>query len=440
MPLPSRPWDWISTDITGPFPTSDAGNKYILVVVCGFSKWVEAFSIPNQEAETVARVLVRELFCRYGCPRVIHSDQGRNFESRLFKEACRHMDIDKTPTTGYHPSGNGQVERFNKTLCSMMASFVSENQRDWDTVVPKVVFAYNTSRHETTGVTPFELFHGRPARLPLDVTCGGTDCPADKVSSPRELEDIRRKVTDAIEDAAGKRRQRQAVNQVQYQVGDWVWLHRAVRRRGLSPKLQKPWTGPFEVIEVLSPQNYRLKASRGRAVVVHHDHLKPFMERRSSSPHCGGHVSGDAGGSKGEPDDVTVHVGDEGDDDEDDGDWICGYRRQATGEFEAVADDSDSQNVPERRSLSEVDATTVPSVTVELQGDDDVYHESESSETQPAVEPVEDQEMGSVTRTGDGVTVQGSPCSREGDATTDVTRRSTKKRSAPNRFGDWLYS
>ena len=394
-------------------PTVRHLGKYILVVVCGFSKWVEAFSIPNQEAETVARVLVRELFCRYGCPRVIHSDQGRNFESRLFKEVCRHMDIDKTRTTGYHPSGNGQVERFNKTLCSMMASFVSENQRDWDTVVPKVVFAYNTSRHETTGVTPFELLHGRPARLPLDVTCGGTDCPADKVCSPRELEDIRRKVTDAIEDAAGKR---------------------------LSPKLQKPWTGPFEVIEVLSPQNYRLKASRGRAVVVHHDHLKPFMERRSSSPHCGGHVSGDAGGSEGEPDDVTVHVGGEGDDDEDDGDWICGYRRQATGEFEAVADDSDSQNVPERRSLSEVDATPVPSVTVQSQGDDDVYHESESSATQPAVEPVEDQEMGSVTRTGDGVTVQGSPCSRDGDATTDVTRRSTRKRSAPNRFGDWLYS
>ena len=68
MPLPSRPWDWISNDITGPFPTSDSGNKYILVVVCGFSKWVEAFPIPNQEAETVARVLVRELFCRYGCP------------------------------------------------------------------------------------------------------------------------------------------------------------------------------------------------------------------------------------------------------------------------------------------------------------------------------------------------------------------------------------
>ena len=93
---------------------------------------------------------MRELFCRYGCPRVIHSDQGRNFESRLFKEVCRHMDIEKTRTTGYHPQCNGQVERFNKTVCAMLAMFVAEKQRDWDSILPKVVFAYNTCKHETT--------------------------------------------------------------------------------------------------------------------------------------------------------------------------------------------------------------------------------------------------------------------------------------------------
>ena len=84
----------------------DSGNRYSLVVTCGYSKCVEAFRIANQEAETVANVLVRELFCRYGCPRVIHSDQGRNFESRLFKEVYRHMDVNKTRMTGYHPQAN----------------------------------------------------------------------------------------------------------------------------------------------------------------------------------------------------------------------------------------------------------------------------------------------------------------------------------------------
>ena len=61
-----------------------------------------------------------------------------------------------------------------------LGRFVSENQRDWDTVVSKMVSAYNTSKHESTGVTTLELFHGRPAGLPLDITCGGADCPADK--------------------------------------------------------------------------------------------------------------------------------------------------------------------------------------------------------------------------------------------------------------------
>ena len=128
MPVPSRPWEWVSTDITGPFPESDRGKKYILVVTCGFSKWVEAFPLPNQEAGTVAEVLVQELFCRYGCPEVIHSDQGRNFESRLFREVCTHLGIEKSRTSGYHPQSNGQVERFNRTVCAMLAMFVADNQ------------------------------------------------------------------------------------------------------------------------------------------------------------------------------------------------------------------------------------------------------------------------------------------------------------------------
>ena len=439
MPLPSRPWDWISTDITGPFPTSDSGNRYILVVVCGFSKWVEAFPIPNQEAETVARVLVRELFCRYGCPSVIHSDQGRNFESRLFKEVCQHLNIDKTRTTGYHPSGNGQVERFNKTLCAMMATFVSENQRDWDTVVPKVVFAYNTSKHETTGVTPFELFHGRSARLPLDVTCGGTECPADKVFSSRELDDIRRRVVDAITDAAEKRRQRQVVNQGQYQVGDRVWLYRAVRRRGLSPKLQKPWTGPFEITEVLSPQNYRLKGSKGRAMVVHHDHIKPFVRRRSASPHRS-QASHDAVPSECE-DDVVDDVSPEGDraDSDDDDVWILGYRRQVRGSegFEAVTENAGALRTPEN-----VDVESVAPASVTGQEADDVIPcESEGSTGQLSGEHVNASGQGTdnVTITEDEVTVPGLVSDESGELM-DVNRRSTRKRSAPNRYGDWQYS
>ena len=97
----------------GPLPETDQGSKYVLVAVDYFTRWVEAYGIPNQEAMTVARKLVDEMFCRFSPPEQLHSDQGRQFESALVKETCNILGVKKTHTTPYHPQGNGMVERFN---------------------------------------------------------------------------------------------------------------------------------------------------------------------------------------------------------------------------------------------------------------------------------------------------------------------------------------
>ncbi|CAK1591810.1 unnamed protein product [Parnassius mnemosyne] len=85
------PWERIAIDVAGPFPETESGNKYFMVVMGYFTKWPEVFAIPNQEASTVADKLVHEVFCRFGVPLEIHSDQGRNFESQIFQETCRVM-------------------------------------------------------------------------------------------------------------------------------------------------------------------------------------------------------------------------------------------------------------------------------------------------------------------------------------------------------------
>ena len=119
-------------------------------------------------AETVAAVLVEEFICRFGIPVQIHTDQGRNFESNLFKEVCRLLDIDKTRTTPFHPQSDGMVERFNRTLQAMLSKVVSPDQRDWDKWLPYVMMAYRSSTHETTKY-PSEMMLGRNTRLPIDV-------------------------------------------------------------------------------------------------------------------------------------------------------------------------------------------------------------------------------------------------------------------------------
>ena len=88
------------------------------------------FPIPNMEAVTVARILVHEVFTRFGIPEIIHSDRARQFESNLFQEMCKIHQIENTRTTAYHPQSDGVVERFNRTLTAMLSAFVSDNHTD----------------------------------------------------------------------------------------------------------------------------------------------------------------------------------------------------------------------------------------------------------------------------------------------------------------------
>jgi len=119
----------MAVDLVGPLPESDI---YIMVVGDYFSRWMEAISLPNQEAHTVAEKLVDKVFLRFSAPEQLHSDQGRQFESQLLSEVCKLMHIHKTRTTPYHPQCDGLVERFNRTMLTMLATCAKENPLDWE--------------------------------------------------------------------------------------------------------------------------------------------------------------------------------------------------------------------------------------------------------------------------------------------------------------------
>ncbi|KAI3373157.1 hypothetical protein L3Q82_006488 [Scortum barcoo] len=116
------PMKRVAVDILGPFPATERGNRYILVAMDYFTKWPEAYAVPDQSAATTAEHLVNEMFCRFGVPEELHSDQGRNFEAQVFAETCRRLGIKKTRTTPLHPQSDGLVERFNyRTLATQLA-------------------------------------------------------------------------------------------------------------------------------------------------------------------------------------------------------------------------------------------------------------------------------------------------------------------------------
>ena len=167
-----EPFTFWAMDYMGPLPETSRGNRHILVAMDNFSKWCEAFPTEDQKATTVSNILINKVFSRFGPPVVLHSDQGANFESNLLHEMCNLMGIAKTRTTAYHLQCDGQVEHQNRTLQDMLAAFALEHRDDWDLWIDSVVFAYNTSCHESTGYSPYELIFGRTPRMPIELECG----------------------------------------------------------------------------------------------------------------------------------------------------------------------------------------------------------------------------------------------------------------------------
>ena len=151
--------------ITGLFPETVTGNRYIVVISDFFIKWTKAYPVASITADAVADVLVNEFVSRFGVPRLLHSDQGHQFESELFQKTCTLLGIDKTRTIPYLPQSDGQVKRFNRTL-KVILSYTSENQ-----VGPCA------SPSESTGMTPNMLMFGREVELPVDLILGGIGCP-----------------------------------------------------------------------------------------------------------------------------------------------------------------------------------------------------------------------------------------------------------------------
>jgi len=274
------PLDRLCIDVVGPFPVSDKGNRYILVVCDSFTKWAEAFPMPDQTASTCASILL-EVISRFGCPLDLHSDQGRNFESTLFGELCRILQIRKTRTSSHHPQGNGQCERFNRTLLAMIRSSISQ-QEDWDHHLSLLTAAYRATPHEATGLTPNMMMFGREVRLPGEVTMysqasasPGEFCIKLQESLEKAHEIARKHLKRAAEKQSASHDVKLSMKS--YQTGDLVWYQAENRKEGITPKLQPLYKGPAVVLRKVNELNFLIQLDRrGSKYLVHHNKLKPY--------------------------------------------------------------------------------------------------------------------------------------------------------------------
>ncbi|PIK44053.1 hypothetical protein BSL78_19099 [Apostichopus japonicus] len=134
--IATRPNEILAIDFTI-LEKDTTGRENVLVMTDVFSKYTQAVATRNQTAETTAKVLVREWFTKFGVPQRVHSDQGRNFESSLIRSLCSMYQVKKTRSTPYHPEGNGQVERFNRTLHDLLRTLPANTNGDGPNIYQK---------------------------------------------------------------------------------------------------------------------------------------------------------------------------------------------------------------------------------------------------------------------------------------------------------------
>jgi transposase InsO family protein len=276
----TKVFEFMHFDLIGPLPTTLSGNRFILNAVDRATKRTVLMALPNKEARTVARAIVR-LICWHGsAPVVIQTDQGTEFVNAVVRDLTHLLGITHVKGAAYHPQTNGQAERMNLQIEQMLAIFGDVEQRTWDMDLDFVMYALNATPSEVTGETPHFLAWGRRAVEPMDLLFGVDPDPVmsqehwlDRLKKARELAARRH------EEAKARMKQRADEGKEPHslEVGDKVWVKEMRVPKGVSPKLRaKAANVEYQVAELTGGGG---KHARVEAVANPLDQRKVHVER-----------------------------------------------------------------------------------------------------------------------------------------------------------------
>ena len=255
------------------------GYEYALVVCDHFTRFTQSYATKNKNSKSAADKLFNEFILQYGFPKRIHHDRGKEFNSNLFKQLHKLSGIKSSNTTPYHPMGDGQVERMNRTMINMLKSIPEDQKQNWKQHLPKLSFAYNSTINKATNYSPFYLMFGRSSRLPIDsiFNIDNNENPTESYHSfvqnwEKSMKEAYRLANDNINknNSYNKQYYDRKAKVINIEPGDKVLL-RNLQERGGTGKLRSYWE--HEIYTVVDKDEnipvYTIKSNAGKIKRIH---------------------------------------------------------------------------------------------------------------------------------------------------------------------------
>jgi ribonuclease HI len=287
----TSPWPFAQwgLDIMGPFPVGTKQAKFLVVAIDYFTKWVEAEPLAIISEKNVKSFVWKAVICRFGIPRVLISDNGKQFDNGPFRELCAQLNIRNHYSSPRHPQANGQVEVTNRTLLKQIKTRLEGAKGMWVEELPSVLWAYRTTVRTPTKETPFKLTYGTEAVIPVEI---GLTTLRTTFHNEGENEGQLRLNLDLLDEVRERAARRIALYQGRmaryhnakvklrrFEVGDWVL--RKVTQATKDPsqgKLGPNWEGPYKIIQYYRRGTYHLEDRHGKKLPHpwNAEHLKKY--------------------------------------------------------------------------------------------------------------------------------------------------------------------
>ena len=287
-PWPFQQW---GLDILGPLPIGKGQCKFVIVAVDYFTKWAEAEPLATITEQKIRNFVWRAIICRFGIPRALVSDNGKQFDNTKFRNFCAELGIKNYFSSLAHPQSNGQAEVTIRTLKAALKTKLEDLKGNWVEYLPEVLWAYRTTQKSATRETPFALAFGTEAVAPVEV---GIKSPRVELASEEQNDEALRLNLELLDEKREQVQQRtkeyqrktaryynQRVKPRRYEPGDLV-LKKLLpaRKNPTHGKLGPNWEGPYIITRIARPGNYELQTEEGK--ILQHtwnaDHLKRFYQ------------------------------------------------------------------------------------------------------------------------------------------------------------------